>query len=79
MLAFSLSFGIAGASIHACRRSGRHIVAFESDPLIFKAVLAPLRDVAPLASVVVPSMDVTLLDEEDVPIRHVAKRNRLST
>lgn len=54
-------------------------MAFESDPLIFEAVLAPLRDAAPPASVVVPQEDTTLFDEEDVPIRRVAKRNRLST
>lgn len=53
-------------------------MAFESDPLIFEAVLAPLRDAAPPTSVVVPPKDAALFDEDDVPIRHVAKRNRLS-
>jgi hypothetical protein len=78
-LVFSQSFEIVGAFVHACRRSGHHIVAFESDPLIFEAVLAPLRDVVPSASIVVPTMNAALFDEDDVPIRHVAKRNRLST
>jgi hypothetical protein len=32
----------AGASIHACRRSGRHIVAMEEDPTIFNDILQPL-------------------------------------
>ena len=31
-----------GASIHGCRRTGRHLVALESDTLIFNAVLQPL-------------------------------------
>lgn len=79
LLAFSQSFGIVGASIHACRRSGRHVVAFESDPIIFEAVLAPLRDAALPASIVVPATNTALFDEDEVPIRHVAKRNRLST
>lgn len=33
---------IIGSSIHTCRRSGRHIVAFEEDALIFNALLQPL-------------------------------------
>jgi hypothetical protein len=78
LLAFSLLFEIVGASIHACRRSGRHLVAFESDPFIFEAVLTPLQDAAPSASTAVPSTEATLFDEDEVPIRQVAKRNRLS-
>ncbi len=54
-------------------------MAFESDPLIFEAVLAPLRDVVPSASVVMPPINAAIFDGDDVPIRHVAKRNRLST
>ena len=54
-------------------------MAFEPDPLIFEAVLAPLRDVVSSASVVVPPINEAIFDEDDAPIRHVAKRNRLST
>lgn len=38
-----ISMFIEGASIHACRRSGRYLVAFEKD----YAILAPLRDTTP--------------------------------
>lgn len=38
---------LPGASIAACRSSGRHIVAVERDTEIFNAVLLPLRDLEP--------------------------------
>jgi hypothetical protein len=31
-----------GASVHACRKAGRHFVAMEGDEEIFKAILKPL-------------------------------------
>jgi hypothetical protein len=31
-----------GASVHACRKAGRHFVAMEGDEEIFKAILEPL-------------------------------------
>ena len=39
---------LLGATIHACRSSGRHIVALERDADIFKEVLMPMRDPEPL-------------------------------
>ena len=39
---------LLGATIHACRSSGRHIVALERDVDIFKEVLMPMRDLEPL-------------------------------
>ena len=36
-----------GGSITACRSIERHIVALESDPLIFNAILFPMRDNQP--------------------------------
>ena len=39
---------LLGATIHACRPSGCHIVALECDADIFKEVLMPLRDPEPL-------------------------------
>jgi hypothetical protein len=30
-----------GASVHACRKAGRHFVAMEGDEEIFKAILEP--------------------------------------
>ena len=48
---FSLTFDIfsndyfaTGASVHACRQLGRHIVALEDDKEIFSKVLQPLKD-----------------------------------
>jgi hypothetical protein len=37
-----LSIAIAGASVHACRKAGRHIVALEDDEVIFNAILKRL-------------------------------------
>ena len=39
---------LLGATIHACRSSGRHIVALERDVDIFNDVLMPMRDPKPL-------------------------------
>jgi hypothetical protein len=33
---------LAGASIHACHKAGRHIVAMEADKEIFKSLIEPL-------------------------------------
>ena len=41
------SFISIGASIHACVRSGRHIVALEVDEGIFKEIIEPLRKEIP--------------------------------
>ena len=38
---------IAYAYIHACSRSGRHLVVFERDSAIFYTILAPLCDSLP--------------------------------
>ena len=37
-----VGFTRAGASIRACQATGRHIVAFEDDEVIFSEVLQPL-------------------------------------
>jgi hypothetical protein len=41
-LCLHLSWFIEGASVHACRKAGRHFVAMEGDKKIFKAILEPL-------------------------------------
>jgi DNA modification methylase len=41
-LCLHLSWFIEGASVHACRKTGRHFVAMEGDKEIFKAILEPL-------------------------------------
>ena len=33
----------SGASVHACRKSERHFVAYEEDDLIFNNILQPLH------------------------------------
>ena len=33
---------ILGATVHACRKAGRHFIAMEEDGDIFKSVLQPL-------------------------------------
>jgi hypothetical protein len=38
----SCYFDFVGASIHACRKAGCHIVAMEEDEDILKALLQPL-------------------------------------
>jgi hypothetical protein len=38
----SCAFFYAGASIHACRSVGRHLVALEEDNELFSAWLAPM-------------------------------------
>ena len=69
---------IAGASIHACRRSGRHLVAFERDSAIFNAILAPLSDSLPPPIVHgLQSLNMACDDDEE-PIRKVPRRSRLS-
>jgi hypothetical protein len=42
ILCLHLSWFIEGASVHACRKAGRHFVAMEGDKEIFKAILEPL-------------------------------------
>ncbi len=69
---------IAGASIHACRRSGRHLVAFERDSAILNAILAPLSDSLPPPIVHgLQSLNMACDDDEE-PIRKVPRRSRLS-
>jgi hypothetical protein len=50
-----------GGSITACRSLERHIVALESDPVIFNALLLPMRDSQPARisrSVAAPSTSI---------------------
>ena len=52
---------MSGASILACRGSGRHIVALEKDSNIFNAHLKSMEDLAPLRSI--PPLMPADLDE----------------
>jgi hypothetical protein len=42
LLLLTPSLIFVGASVHACRKAGRHFVAMEGDKEIFKAILEPL-------------------------------------
>jgi hypothetical protein len=69
---------IAGASIHACRCSGRHLVAFERDSAIFDAVLTPLCDSLP-PPIVHDFQSINMAcEDDDEPIRKVPRKSRLS-
>ena len=46
---------LVGSSIIVCRRSGRHIIAFEDDAPIFDGILAPMRDDTPDPPTVLPT------------------------
>ena len=54
---------LLGATIHACRSSGRHIVALECDADIFKEVLMPMRDPKPLPARSTPCARAPLPEE----------------
>ena len=42
---------MAGASITACRGTGRHIIALEKDENIFNGVLLPMKKATPMEGV----------------------------
>ena len=63
------------ASIKAGKRLDRHVIGFESDPLIFEALLLPLRNVAPLLLAL--AILAEAIDDDDAPVRRVPKRKRL--
>ena len=54
---------LLGPTIHACRSSGRHIVALERDADIFKEVLMPMRDPEPLPARSTPHARAPLPEE----------------
>lgn len=67
-----------GASVKACKSSGRHIVALESDKAIFDALLHPLMATGAPASVA-PSA-ITIDDDEEglEPVVARVKRMKFS-
>lgn len=70
---------MAGASIHACRNSGRHLVAYEEDSALFDVILSPLSDPLPTASVGGFMPHSASIDSDEEPVKKVARKNRLST
>ena len=73
---FSLWF--LGASIHACKLSGRHLVALEGDANIFEAIIASLCEAnPPMMCGRVPK--TTSLSDENAHVWKVVKRSHIST
>ena len=70
---------IAGASIHACHRSSRHVVAFEKDSAIFDVILAPLYISLPPPIVHNLQSISIACEDDDKPIWKVPKKSRLCT
>ena len=66
---------LIGASIAACRGTGRHIVALEEDVDIFNAILKPLKRT--VSTTVTPSTTMTTPKDPDamtvVPRKFVRK------
>jgi hypothetical protein len=69
---------IASASIHVCHRSGRHLVAFERNLVIFDAILVPLCDSLPPPIVHGLQSINMACEDDDEPIRKVPRKSRLS-
>ncbi len=70
---------ISGANVHACRKSGRYLVAYEANKLIFKNLLQPLWEFSSKNPVVDQSSQPPSLEKEDEPPCKVARKSRLST
>ena len=68
----------SGAYIHACRKSGRHLVGYEADDLIFNNILQPLRELSSQKPVLGQSSQPPSLEDDDEPPRKVARKSRLS-
>ena len=71
---------LAGACIHACCATGRHILAFEENEDIFDALLAPMRCIVviPQPEILPPDIVFVDLDEEDASIQCIVKTSCFS-
>jgi hypothetical protein len=69
---------LACASIHACRNSVRHLVAYEEDFALFDAILSSLSDPLPNASIGGFMPHNASIDSDEDHVK-VARKNRLST
>jgi hypothetical protein len=65
---------ISCASVHACRKSGRHLIAYEADDIIFNKILQPLRELSSQNPVVGQSSQ----PPRKVAPRKVARKSHLS-
>lgn len=69
---------VLGASIHAYQRSGQHLVAFESDTIIYNAILAPLRDPMPSPWIEGSQFLNMAAGDDEEHVQKVARKSRLS-
>jgi hypothetical protein len=69
----------ASAYVYACLNNGRHLVAYEADSRIFNVILAPLRALSAQRSRVQTPTQSMVMDDDEEPVRKVAKKIRLST
>lgn len=67
---------LSGSSIKACLETGRHILALEDDPLIFKAMIAPF---APITASIPKSKGRVITPPSDQPPTKKPKRNRFTS
>jgi hypothetical protein len=81
MFPYLFYIAIAGASVHTCRKAGRHFLALEDDEVIFNSILKPLI-VEPLTEVVKKQrLDQRVLmvnsnDEAELPAPVIVRKNR---
>ena len=80
----SSCFFILGATVHACRKAGRHFLVMEDDDEIFKCVLKPLILEPDVEVVKRPRLDEEVglgdPDEEREPMAPtIVRLNRYST
>jgi hypothetical protein len=65
------------ASIHARRNSGRHLVAYEEDSALFDAILSPLSDPLPTASVGGFMSHNASIDSDEEHVKEVARKKSI--
>lgn len=66
-----------GAVIHACKASGRHVIALEPDREIFEALLKPLQElpkVTPVVTIPFSAEGDSASDNEDLIVVHRQSR-----
>ena len=74
-----MNTSFAGATIHACKNNGRHLVAYEEHYALFDAILFPLNDPLPIPSVGEFMPHNTSIDSDEEHVKKVARKNRLNT
>ena len=65
----------SGAFVHACRKSGRHLVGYEADDHILNKIFQPLRELPSQKPVLGQSSQPPSLEDDNEPPRKVAKNH----